>query len=152
MADKSNDDEILAKNLLPFLPVGVRGETTTEQRYRTGKRPINILTNKGTQTNVPEAGGKSVRYRQQMGTGRRGKQASDVFLMSEPAGGDAGYVGLKTIFGKMKYKAAGTSPEGEVTTKFINPFRAKRAREAIEDTPAMRFDPRTSKWILREKK
>jgi hypothetical protein len=133
MADKLNDDDILAQNLRP---VKVKDKVTTEQRMATGKRPINRLTQEGTQTNVPEAGGQSVRYRKQMGAGRRGKQASDVFLVSDPAGGDAGRVGVSTLGGKMKYKAASTSPEGEATTGFINPFRAKRARRAIEATPS----------------
>ena len=135
MADKLNDDEILAKNLRP---VKVKDKVTTEQRMATGSRPINRITQEGTQTNVPEAGGQSVRYRQQTGAGRRGKQASDVFLVSDASGGDAGRVGVSTLGGKMKYRPARTSPEGEVTTGFINPFRAKRAKRAIEATPSIK--------------
>ena len=135
MADKLNDDEILAKNLRP---VKVKDKVTTEQRMATGSRPINRITQEGIQTNVPEAGGQSVRYRQQIGAGRRGKRSSDVFLVSDASGGDTGRVGVSTLGGKMKYRPARTSPEGEVTTGFINPFRAKRARQAIQATPSIK--------------
>lgn len=114
--------------------VGVRDKITTEQRMGSGKKNINRITQEGTQTNV--AGG-DVRYRKQTGAGRRGKQSSDVFLQRQAGGGDAGRVGVSTPSG-MKYKRAEVSPEGEVTTDFRNPFRARRAKQAIAATPSFK--------------
>ena len=137
-------------------PVGVRSTTTTTEKQnikKRGSRPSRIRSSRhaetsGTQTNVPEAGGESVRYRQETGAGRRGKQSSDVFLVGDPAGGEAGRVGVSTLGGGMKYKAASVSPEGKVSTKFISPFRAKRARQAIEATPSVDSDEKAYMSIL----
>ena len=129
----NNEDQILAQNLRG--PVGVQDKITTEQRMRTGKKNINRITQEGAQTNVS---GGDVRYRKQTGAGRRGKQSSDVFLQRQGDGGDAGRVGVSPFLGGMKYKRAEVSPEGEVTTDFRNPFRAKRAKQAIAATPSFK--------------
>ena len=126
-----NADKALMSNMRR---VGVRDKITTEQRMGSGKKNINRITQEGTQTNV--AGG-DVRYRKQTGAGRRGKQSSDVFLQRQAGGGDAGRVGVSTPSG-MKYKRAEVSPEGEVTTDFRNPFRARRAKQAIAATPSFK--------------
>ena len=136
------DDKILAQNLArkiekgnPQRSIKINDTVTTEQRMATGKRPINRITQEGTQTNV--AGG-DVRYRQQTGGGRRGKQSSDVLLQRQADGGDVGRVGVSTFGGQMKFKGAEVSPEGKITTQFRNPFRAKRAKKAIAATPAFK--------------
>lgn len=133
------DQELYDQVLAALTPVGIKEITTITEQQSGKKKPTHHAVTAGTQTNVPEGG--SVRYRQETGAGRRGKQSSDVFLQSDPAGGDAGRVGVSTLGGKMKYKATSTSPEGEVTTGFINPSRAKRARRAVEATPSIDGDP-----------
>jgi len=127
-------------------PVRVHGETVITERMRSKNGKVlprhttHHAVTAGTQSNVPEEGGQSVRYRQETGAGRRGKQSSDVFMVEDAPGGEGGFVGVSTLGGKMKYKPAGTSPTGEVTTGFRNPSRAKRAKQAIEDTPSYKKD------------
>jgi len=135
------DQELYDQVLAALTPVGIKGITTITEQQSGKKKPTRHAVTAGTSTNVPEADGESVRSRQETGAGSRGKQSSDVLLQSKTGGGDAGYVGVSTLGGKMKYKAASTSPEGEATTGFINPFRAKRARRAIEATPSIDWDP-----------
>tara|TARA_R100000234_G_scaffold77726_1_gene48481 strand:- start:677 stop:1144 length:468 start_codon:yes stop_codon:yes gene_type:complete len=136
------DDKILAQNLArkiekgnPRRSIGVQDTITTEQQMGAGYPKINRITQEGTQTNV--AGG-DVRYRKQMGGGRSGKESSYVSLQRQAGGGDVGRVGVSTFGGQMKFKGAEVSPEGEITTRFRNPFRAKRAKKAIAATPAFK--------------
>tara|TARA_R100001443_G_scaffold19914_1_gene31731 strand:- start:1034 stop:1396 length:363 start_codon:yes stop_codon:yes gene_type:complete len=114
--------------------IKINDTITTEQRTGNKKRSVNRITQKGTQTNVPEAGGRDISYRKQTGGGRRGKQSEDVLLVSDDDGGKSGRVGISTFGGGMKYKRAEVSPTGDVITKFRNRRRAKRAKKAVEAT------------------